>query len=150
MVRGAWIRIESGQQVTSGQYRARKEIMMTDSAQLLGSETGGERIPLDVNSGLLILEGNNPVHVFVKSIVQHNVTIPAFSLGKHETWYTGGITWASDGEFAKFIKFEFMHGVTGVDCDLLPYSAVFGNHQQHQDLCLLAIAPATYDFTVSF
>jgi hypothetical protein len=122
---------------------------MTDSMHLDDSNLHNDQGSLDINSGLLTLVGNNPVHIYVKAILQRGV-IPAFALDKHGTWYTGGIAWASDGEFGKFIKFEFMKSVTGVDCDELPYSAVFGSHQQHQDLCLLAVAPATYDFTVSF
>lgn len=97
--------------------------------------------------GMLVLTGNSPTKIYVNAKPHNNPTTAGFSTERHGTFFTDGISWQSDGEFGMFVTFHFLHGVSGVDCDGLPYSPVTAPTQM---LAILPAAPVSYGFTVTF
>ena len=101
----------------------------------------------DQKPGLLTLSGDQPTTVYINAKSNADVMVAGFGLTSHGPFYTDGISWVSDAEYAMFVTFHFLKHVTSVECDALPYSPPY-HHKQ--DLCILPPAPATYAFTVYF
>jgi len=107
---------------------------------------------VQTQSGPLVLSGDQPAAVYVQPYVDNNgKTIAIFGATSTGTFFTGGLSWQCGSEYSLFISFNFMTGVTGMECDApipLPYSPVATNGQSQ---CMaMPPVPGTYKFYVTF
>jgi hypothetical protein len=130
---------------------------MTDLAQPVANETAEHQPALNAPlPGTLPLPGSLPVTVYVKYYrASPNTEIAGFGAHQHGPFYGGGITWPTtpDGEYAKFITFDFPPEVSEITCEGLFYSVPFSAHPTKQDLCIVPLVGGTsmsYNFTVRF
>ena len=124
---------------------------MTDLAQqpqgLMANEIG----LTNPSPNFLVFSGTHPRTIYVRDFGNSTAHLPGFALDETGKYHTAGIKW----EFpvgtttAMFISFKFSTDVTGVDCDGLQYSAVYGENKDRQDLCAPSVNN-TYQFTVTF
>jgi hypothetical protein len=72
-------------------------------------------------------------------------------LHETDTYYTAGIKWEVPvgTTTSMFISFKFVTDVSGIDCDDLQYSEVYGADKDCQELCAPSVKK-TYHFTVTF
>ena len=110
---------------------------MTDLAQHSQSDLTNAVGLTNPSPKLLVFSGTHPRKIHIKDFGSGTNHVPGFALHEADTYYTGGIKW----EFpvgtttALFISFRFEDDVTGIDCDGLQYSAVYGENKDGQDLC---------------
>lgn len=124
---------------------------MTDLAQQDQSNAKNEARLTNPSPKLLKFSGAHPRTVYVRDFGNSTTHLPGFALHETDTFFTGGIKWEFplDSETAMFISFKFLTDVSGVDCDDLEYSIVYGGNSDKQDMCIPAIE-CNYNFTVTF
>jgi hypothetical protein len=124
---------------------------MNDLAQHAEGNSKSEPELTNPSSKLLKFSGVHPRKIYVKDFGNSSGHLPGFALHESLTYYTGGIHWEFPigTETALFVTFKFVTDISGVDCDGLQYSAVYGDSVDHQDLCAPALQ-SEYNFTVSF
>lgn len=102
---------------------------------------------LEMDPGYLVISGDQPVTIHIKATPRHKPTIAGFSTDPHSNhYYTGGIKWQLNEEYAKFVTFDIPENVSYVDCPGLPYAPVVNHKQQ---MCILSVAQS-YGFFVYY
>lgn len=97
--------------------------------------------------GKLPISSPEPTQVWIGKFIKDGTTIAGFAASASGPFYRGGIEWTTDStEYGMFLSFQFLPGVSEVDCDDLLYSPVVGATQQ------MSVPPKkhSYDFFVTF
>jgi hypothetical protein len=124
---------------------------MTDRVQRVAVNATAEATFSLPSPKLLELRGAGPKKIYIRDFGTSDNHLPGFAIHKTDQYCTGGLHWKFEHHAytALFITFKFLTDVTGVDCDQLYYSPVYGRNNRRQQLCV----PATenrYQFYVSF